>query len=242
MTADAKLEGRCSLDSGGDPEEVRDPSTLEPWEEAYRRFETPKQEERKFVRRLKQIGALRWPRDARIVELFCGRCNGLNALSALGFCKLEGVDMSPRLLALYRGPARTYVGDCRSLPFERESRDILIVQGGLHHLQTLPSDLEKCLSEVHRVLRADGLFVAIEPWQTFFLGMVHRICRIRFARRCSRKIDSLAKMIELEQGTYDRWLLSGPEVVRIFSKYFVERRVRVGWGKRVFVGVPRQSA
>src|SRR5271166_6151917 len=40
----------------------------ETWEEAYQRFETPEEECRKFLRRLKRLGADDWPRDAAIVE------------------------------------------------------------------------------------------------------------------------------------------------------------------------------
>ena len=86
------------------------------WEAAYERFETPRQEIEKFTRRLRRIGAAGWPRDAKIVELFCGRGNGLHALSNLGFTHLEGVDLSPRLVARYpvrRSVMSAIVGNCR---------------------------------------------------------------------------------------------------------------------------------
>jgi hypothetical protein len=70
------------------------PFKLSPWETAYSRFESPEQEIQKFTRRLNKLGAANWPRDADIVELFCGRGNGLHALSQLGFTRLEGVDLS----------------------------------------------------------------------------------------------------------------------------------------------------
>src|SRR5438477_12963424 len=82
----------------------------DPWEAAYLRFETPEQEIQKFLRRLQKLGASQWPRDAQIVELFCGRGNGLQALHRLGFNHLEGVDLSPRLLAQYEGSASCTVG------------------------------------------------------------------------------------------------------------------------------------
>ena len=115
------------------------------WEAAYRRFETPAEETAKFVKRLKRLGCRRWPRQSRIVELFCGRGNGLVALASLGFDHVEGVDLSATLLSEYAGPARCYVADCRELPFEDGSRDILVVQGGLHHLPRIPEDLEQVL-------------------------------------------------------------------------------------------------
>jgi hypothetical protein len=40
------------------------------------------------------------------VELLCGRGNGLEALAQLGFLRIEGVDLSPRLLRQYKGFAR----------------------------------------------------------------------------------------------------------------------------------------
>ena len=42
-------------------------STL--WESAYRRFETPEEENCKFPRRLLKLEAPGWPRNAPIIEL-----------------------------------------------------------------------------------------------------------------------------------------------------------------------------
>jgi len=64
-------------------------------EAAYSRFETSGQEIRKFIRRLRSMGAMSWDRNPAVVELFCGRGNGLVALSRLGFSQIEGVDLSP---------------------------------------------------------------------------------------------------------------------------------------------------
>src|SRR5262249_46236145 len=136
----------------------------DPWEAAYLRFETPEEEIRKFVGRLQFVGAAKWRRDAKIVELFCGRGNGLTALNRLGFTDIEGIDLSPTLAAQYSGPGKILVGDCRELPFEDSSKDILIVQGGLHHLPLLPDDLDRALAEGSRVLNRDGLLVVVEPW------------------------------------------------------------------------------
>src|SRR5882757_8871403 len=116
------------------------------WEEAYLRFESPEEEILKFM------DATKWPRNARIVELFCGRGSGLRALHQLGFREVEGIDLSPSLAAEYAGPGKILVGDCRRLPFEKASKDIPIVQGGLHHLPLLPDDLDRALAEGVRVL------------------------------------------------------------------------------------------
>lgn len=210
-----------------------------PWEAAYLRFETPQQEIRKCLRRLQSLGEARWPRDARIVELFCGRGSGLHALAHLGFANIEGVDISARLLARYRGAGRRYCADCRHLPFPDASRDIAVVQGGLHHLERIPADLEGTVRQIHRILRRDGLLVLVEPWLTPFLRLVHTVASLPVARRAWPKLDALATMIEHERRTYEQWLAHPHLVIEILTRYFEPRVMRREWGKLSFVGGKR---
>ena len=211
------------------------------WEAAYSRFETSGQEIRKFIRRLRSMGAMSWDRNQEVVELFCGRGNGLVALCRLGFSQVEGVDLSPSLLSQYNGPARCHVADCRSLPFEDESKDVFVIQGGLHHLQTLPEDLDRCLSEMHRVLRANGMVLIVEPWLTPFLSFVHWVCGLKMARRLSSKVDSLATMIEHERETYHQWLRQPGFVLNSLDRYFLPERSACRWGKLMFAGRKRSA-
>lgn len=209
------------------------------WEAAYLRFETPEQEIRKFRTRLLELGAERWSRDSHIVELCCGRGSGLRALHTLGFTHVEGIDLSPTLAEHYEGPGTVLVADCRNLPFKDASRDVVIVQGGLHHLLDLPEDLDRALCEAARVLRHRGLFVVVEPWLTPFLWVAHAMCGVALARRVSRKVDALATMIEHENRTYDQWL-GQPEVIRASLKRFFEVEFEeVSWGKLRYIGRKR---
>ncbi len=207
-----------------------------PWESAYLRFETPRQEVRKFMGRLLRLGAQKWSRDAEVVELFCGRGSGLLALARLGFTRIEGVDLSEALVRQYRGPGVVHVGDCRELPFENTSKDIAIVQGGLHHLAQLPEDLDRTLAEIRRVLRRGGMFVAVEPWLTPFLKAVHCLCGFRTVRWVSGKFDALATMIEHEQQTYDRWLGQPETILTLMRSHFAVQHCETGWGKLMFRG------
>ncbi len=214
------------------------PILLDPWEEAYLRFETPEQEISKFVGRLRALGVDQYPRHAEIVELFCGRGNGLRALDLLGFKHIEGVDLSPRLVAQYQGSAECYVGDCRQLPFADQTKDVLIVQGGLHHLVLLPSDLERTLAEMRRVLRKHGKIVLVEPWLTPFLRFAHLACGTKMARRLSNKVDALAVMIEHERETYERWLNNPELIMGVVRRHFIPLLQSIVWGKWSFVGEP----
>ncbi len=210
------------------------------WEEAYRRFETPDEEIAKFIKRLRGLGADKWNRTARVGELFCGRGNGMHALARLGFSDVEGIDLSPTLAALYEGPGRVTVGDCRSLPWADGSKDVLIVQGGLHHLPDVERDLPQVLSEVRRVLVDGGRFVAIEPWLTPFLQLAHA-ASFSPLRKVLDRVDAFATMVEHERETYERWLTS-PELVRsIFEQYFRAEQWAFERGKMRFVGVCRES-
>lgn len=209
------------------------------WEAAYLRFETAEQEIKKFQQRLRRLGAEQWNSDAKIVEIFCGRGNGMRALHSLGFSNVEGIDLSPCLAARYDGPGKISVGDCRDMPLPDASRDILIVQGGLHHLPRLPEDLNQTLSEVARVLRPGGRFIVVEPWLTPFLRLVHFVSERRLARVFSTKIDAFAVMTENERTTYEQWLNNSGIIVRALHEHFGVEIESFGWGKINFVGMKR---
>ena len=215
---------------------VASAESIDLWEEAYRRFETPAEEVRKFTSRLNRLGARQWPREAAIVELFCGRGNGLVALSQMGFTNVTGVDLSAALVGQYQGPASCLVADCRELPFADASQDVLIAQGGLHHLPTLPEDLERTLREMRRVLKPGGRVAIVEPWLTAFLRFVHAVCRLRLARRFFPKIDALATMIHYERHTYEEWLSRPREIQDLLSHYFDVEWTRASFGKLWFLG------
>ena len=209
------------------------------WEEAYRRFETPDEEVEKFRRRLLAAGAAEWNPDFEIAELCCGRGNGLQALASLGFARLRGVDLSEELLRTYTGPARLYLGDCRDLQFPERSLDVVIVQGGLHHLVDTIPDLDQTLRGVRRVLRSNGRLVVVEPWRTRFLTIVLAAIRLRAVRRLSNKADALATMVEREQDAYLRWLSKPDAILALLHDHFVSQREKIGWGTLTFVGSPR---
>ncbi len=206
------------------------------WEAAYRRFETPLQELKKFQKRLSQLGLSAWDKDLDVVELFCGQGTGLVALEKMGFKSITGVDLSPHLLEQYQGPAKLYVGDCRDLKFEDNSRDVLIVQGGLHHLPVLPTDLEQTLQEMHRVLRQNGRIVIVEPWITPFLHAVHFLCKNHFLRKIWPKLDALSVMIEQERSTYEQWLSQPLDILVLLNHYFQPEQQLIGYGKLMYVG------
>jgi ubiquinone/menaquinone biosynthesis C-methylase UbiE len=219
-----------------DVSQLSDEEIQKAWEEAYNRFETTEEEIAKFIKRLNHAGQKDWNRDAQLVELFCGRCSGIRALEILGFNRIEGVDLSPSLLEKYKGDAQLYQADCRNLPFEDESRDIVIEQGGLHHLPDFPMDVERTLSEIHRILRSKGLFVLVEPWETPFLRLIHFLSERNLIRRISNKFDAFAAMTHYEKETYYRWLSAKEEILPLINRYFAVTHCQKRYGKLFFIG------
>jgi SAM-dependent methyltransferase len=208
----------------------------ESWQAAYTRFETLQAEVRKFSRRLRALGAGAWPADAGILELFCGRGGSLIALERFGFTHAVGIDLSRELIAMYHGRVPCCVSDCRVLPVRSASRDVVIVQGGLHHLEQLPEDLERVVGEVQRVLKPGGLFVVVEPWSTPFLDLVHRVARSTLMRRLWSRLDALAVMIEHEGETYRGWLRQPVLISTLLCDRFEPLVMQQRWGKLLFAG------
>jgi len=213
--------------------------TDERWEAAYVSFLTPARETARCVRRLRLLGAGKWPRDDRIVELFCGRGSGLEALERMGFTAIEGVDCSRSLLNHYSGRARLYLGDCRLLQLADSSRDAVIIQGGLHHLHDLPADIERVLGEVHRILRPHGKLLLVEPWLTPFLRTVHAACSLSYLCKLSRRLSALNEMIESEKVTYRRWLANKNPILALLGEYFATEVCWTALGKLAYRGGKR---
>ncbi|QDU70581.1 class I SAM-dependent methyltransferase [Mucisphaera calidilacus] len=207
------------------------------WEDAYSRFETPAQERAKFRQRLRKLNAHKLPRDARILETFCGRGNGMNAWKDLGFQNIHGLDLSPRLLAQVDGPFQTFEGDACNMPFDDHAYDAVCVQGGLHHLPS-SQHLDQCLRETRRVLKPHGYFLVVEPWNTPFLRLVHAMTRSPL-RRLWPKLDALAVMIDNERTTYEAWLNAAPRILQNLEQHFVIETKHIARGKIMAVTRPR---
>jgi ubiquinone/menaquinone biosynthesis C-methylase UbiE len=211
------------------------------WERAYQAFESPAEERRKFIRRLKRIGAHDWDRNLRILEVCSGRGSGLGAWRALGFRRVFGVDLSPALVfGATEATGRLMVGDVRALPVPDTTVDVVIVQGGLHHLVST-RDVNDALGEMRRVLAPQGRIVVIEPWLTPFLRLVHAICSIGLVRRLVPRLDALATMIEEERVTYERWLNAPDEHLAVFTRHVAPEILSRRWGKIVLVGTAAEG-
>lgn len=217
-----------------------DPAVPTRWEQAHQAFQTPEEEVAKILRRFRSLGADSWDKRSSIADICSGRGAGLRAWHRLGFGDVVGVDFSLALAATHRGPGRVVLGDARHVPLRDASRDIVMVQGGLHHLSTF-DDMDQALGEMVRVVRPGGRIVVIEPWPTPFLRFVNAVALVPAARRLSRKMDAYAVMYEEERVTYDAWLARSKDVLAMLTRHIAPSRLVFRWGKVVLVGSPATS-
>jgi len=101
------------------------------------------------------------PAGARVADLGCGSGVFTELLRQRGYQSI-GLDISPKLIALGRAkyPGLELIeGDAENLPFESASLDGVLLSGLVHHFP----DPRRLASEVGRVLKSDGRFVAFDP-------------------------------------------------------------------------------
>jgi ubiquinone/menaquinone biosynthesis C-methylase UbiE len=98
---------------------------------------------------------------ARVADLGCGSGVFTELLHRRGYDAV-GLDISPKLIALgkVKYPKVEFLeGDVEHLPFPSSSLDGVLLSGLVHHLP----DAALCASEVFRVLKPGGAFVAFDP-------------------------------------------------------------------------------
>lgn len=101
------------------------------------------------------------PTGARVADLGCGSGVFTELLRRRGYQSV-GLDISPKLVAVGRRkyPGLELIeGDAENLPFESDSLDGVLLSGLVHHFP----DPRRLASEVRRVLKPGGRFVAFDP-------------------------------------------------------------------------------
>lgn len=113
------------------------------------------------------VRTMRIERGLRILEIGCGRGVALPRLTQLCVpSQLAAVDIDPELVTLARARAQRFgvaadirLADCRALPFDDDTFDLVIDFGTCYHID----EPERALAEVSRVLSPLGAFVHESP-------------------------------------------------------------------------------
>jgi len=117
--------------------------------------------------RMFQIAAtnLELPENARILDIGCGAGVSTIVLNKMKF-RVTGLDISAALISnatelaiKENSNADFIVGDASDMTFESETFDACFMVGLLHHFP----NYSPVLDETHRVLKAGGYIIALEP-------------------------------------------------------------------------------
>ncbi len=106
-----------------------------------------------------------------ILEAGVGQGVVLKKIAERGGAKIKsltGIDLSGRLLEIAKKiipQAKLVKGDIEAMPFANNSFDLVIMVGVFPYLL----DIDKALSEIKRVLRADGQFIVTVPNRKWIL-------------------------------------------------------------------------
>ncbi len=107
-------------------------------------------------------------KDSKILDYGCGIGTFVEKIAKFAPKKIFGIDISEVSIEKAKKNAMELkleaeysVDNCENTQFEKNSFDIVYGTGILHHLQ-----LDKCLNEIHRILKPEGNLVFIEPLGT----------------------------------------------------------------------------
>ncbi|MDZ7337864.1 MAG: class I SAM-dependent methyltransferase [candidate division KSB1 bacterium] len=117
--------------------------------------------------------------QGRVLEVGCGPGTDLRQLAAAGLhpvaidMTLNGARLAKQHLRTFGLPGQVIVCDAEKLCFRPESFDAVWSAGVLHHVD----DTEAAISEIHRVLKRGGTFVAVlyhkYSWLYFLSKLFH---------------------------------------------------------------------
>ncbi len=111
------------------------------------------------------------------LELMCGTGELMARYSTPPTVRKVGLDLTSRMLAHgskhHAGAGQFVCGDARRLPFADATVQVIVIQGGLHHVAR---HLDEVLKEIGRVLAPNGKLVCIEPCNDNWIVAAIRWC------------------------------------------------------------------
>lgn len=136
-----------------------------------------------FLKHLKSS----WVEEKRIIELGAGACWLISGLAKDNYCVALDINVSPinglraaDILIKENNSVffERISADMKSLPFENNSFDVVLISAALHH----SSDLTKTLKEIYRILALKGQLVLINEPVIGCFGGSGRKMAIRFRK------------------------------------------------------------
>jgi len=156
------------------------------------------------------------PKDAYILELFCGRGECQQLLKDNEYANVFGGDISLTLLNEARGDCSVQACNSLKLCYKSDTFDALFINDGLHHLSDM-AQIEQLLLEVKRVLKNGGLFTFFEPADTVFRTLATMLVFSPFSK-LSKRTKLLRNILESEKKELTFWLKNSRQVIRLLGE------------------------
>ena len=140
-------------------------SLMKEWDKIFTNLETIDFSYGKNVKRLRTGSFFNTiNKNDLILDVFSGRCDTSYGLKDLGYRIVSG-DISLELLKINKGVNRKLQCSALVLPFRNDQFDAVIIQGGLHHLDSF-DHIQVCLNEIKRIVKPTGSVFISEPGNT----------------------------------------------------------------------------
>ncbi len=135
------------------------------WHRAYSNTQLVARRMSSHKRKLIQLGAIALPRNARILDLCCGKGEALKILHDEGFVNLWGSDITIDEDLAKEPWVRLEASDACALPYESGSFDAVICMHSLHHLGGVVR-IGKTFAECSRVLKPGGRLMVLDHYDS----------------------------------------------------------------------------
>jgi len=148
--------------------DIEDRAESKDWYATYKSDRLVARRRSSHGRKLRRLGLLDLPRDARILDLACGTGEALHILRDAGFTNLVGSDVfaDPELA---REPGMEVVqADSCAQPFPDGSFDAVVCMHSLHHLGGLVR-IRKTAEEAIRILKPGGRLMLLDHYDSIQL-------------------------------------------------------------------------
>lgn len=194
------------------------------WENAYLEYESSEDKIKKFKNRLKTLPLKK--NISTVLDVFCGSGENTVALNSLGFQNIIQLDLSRSLLAA-KHVVSPVCADACNIPLSNGSIDLVLIQGGLHHLPSF-EHYEFCIAEIHRIMKSEAEFYFMEPFLTIRMKLFLAGIQTPFAN-IFKTTRAIKIMVDKERKEYFYWLNNWDKFKELLIEFFVIHYSKKNW-------------